>query len=123
MACNCHGDRKGYEENVRAYDQCLYCAKKHVVQAWQQWHEYEHELDNRDACSAELRACASHCKYIQPEIAKKARALALRIESVDDGGIPTIATEVQALKDDVNKALMDADKGILERLNSFRESK
>ena len=69
MGCGCHGDARKSTSEVRPYDQCLICARKHVVQAWQAWHEFGHELDNRDFCSAELRACAAHVKYIERDIA------------------------------------------------------
>jgi len=118
MGCGCHGDSKNSTLSVKSYDQCLTCARKHVAQAWQAWHEFTHEMDNRDFCSAELRACAAHCKYIQPEIAKTARDIAKKIELMEDG---MIADEIQRLKEDVTSAWLEDNPDLADKLNNFKE--
>ena len=118
MGCSCHGDRKAYEASVKAYDQCLACARKHVVQAWQLWHEFMHEMDNRDMCSAELRACASHCKYIAEDIAVECRDTAKQIELFEDGGI---AARIDALRHKVTERFLDDNPNLRQKYNSFKE--
>ena len=92
----------------------------HVVQAWQAWHEFEHELDNRDFCSAELRACASHCKYIERELAMESRNIAKAIEMFEDGGI---ATRIVNLKAKVEEALFRRDSELAEKYDKIKEHK
>ena len=114
MGCGCHGDSRKSTSEVRPYDQCLICARKHVVQAWQAWHEFGHELDNRDFCSAELRACAAHVKYIERDIAIEGRDIAKAIEMFEDGGIaPAPSATHSAISGGV-------DGGIAERIDGLR---
>ena len=120
MACSCHGDSKISTSNVRPYDQCMACARKHVVQAWQLWNEFEHELDNRDFCSAELRACASHCKYIERELAMESRNIAKAIEMFEDG---EIASRIVNLKAKVEEALFRRDSELAEKYDKIKEHK
>ena len=120
MSCSCHGDSRKDTTSVKPYDQCLICSRKHVVQAWQVWNEFEHELDNRDFCSAELRACASHCKYIERELAMESRNIAKAIEMFEDGGI---ATRIANLKAKVEEALFRRDSELAEKYDKIKEHK
>lgn len=118
MGCSCHGDVKNYEANVKPYDQCLMCAKKHIVQAWSAWHEFAHEMDNRDFVSAELRAAANHIKYIEKSIADDCRETAKRIEMLDDGDI---ASRIDALRRRITARFLEDNPNLNEKLNSYRE--
>lgn len=121
MSCSCHGDSRRSTTSVKPYDQCLICARKHVVQAWQAWNEFEHELDNRDMCSAELRACASHCKYLERDIAVESRDIAKSIEMFEDDG--KIAERIDGLKAKVEEALFRRYPELAERYNKLKEHK
>lgn len=118
MGCGCHGESRTFTKNVKPYEQCLTCARKHIIQAWQAWHEFTHEMDNRDFVSAELRACAAHCKYIQPEIAVQARDIAKEIELMEDG---KITEKIQKLKEDVTSAWLEDNPDLAVKLNNFKE--
>ena len=118
MACSCHGDSKISTSNVKPYDQCMTCARKHVVQAWQLWNEFTHEIDNRDFCSAELRACASHCKYIAKESATESRNIAKAIEMFEDGGI---AERIDGLRVRVEEAMFRRYPELAERYGTIKE--
>lgn len=118
MGCGCHGDSRRSTSEVRPYDQCLICARKHVVQAWQAWHEFGHELDNRDYCSAELRACASHVKYIERDIAIEGRDIAKAIEMFEDGGI---AERIDGLRVRVEEAMFAKYPELAERYERIKE--
>ena len=118
MGCGCHGDARRSTSEVRPYDQCLICARKHVVQAWQAWHEFGHELDNRDFCSAELRACASHVKYIDRDIAIEGRDIAKAIELFEDGGI---AERIDGLRARVEEAMLRGYPELAERYERIKE--
>lgn len=120
MSCSCHGDSKISTSNVRPYDQCMTCARKHVVQAWQAWHEFGHELDNRDYCSAELRACASHCKYIAKDIATESRDIAKAIEMFEDGGI---SDRIEKLKASVTEAFFEMNQDLKDKYDKIKEHK
>lgn len=118
MACSCHGDSKISTSNVRPYDQCMTCARKHVVQAWQLWNEFAHEIDNRDFCSAELRACASHCKYIERELAMESRDIAKAIEMFEDGGI---SDRLEKLKASVTEAFFARNQNLKDKYDKIKE--
>ncbi len=118
MSCDCHGDSKKSTLNVKPYDQCLMCARKHVNSAWNAWHEFGHELDNRDFCSAELRASASHCKYLQPELAKECRDIAKAIEMFEDGNL---AERIDTVRKGIANAFLEDNKDLLDKLISFKE--
>ncbi len=118
MSCDCHGDSRKSTLDVKPYDQCLTCARKHVNQAWNAWHEFGHELDNRDFCSAELRAAASHCKYIQPELAMKCREIAKAIELFEDGDI---AERIETVRLGITGAFLAENKILADKFNSFKE--
>ena len=118
MSCSCHGDSRKDTTSVKPYDQCILCARKHVVQAWQAWNEFEHELDNRDFCSAELRACASHCKYIERELAMESRDIAKAIEMFEDGGI---AERIDGLRTRVEEAVFARHPELAERYERIKE--
>ena len=118
MGCSCHGDSKISTSNVRPDDQCMACARKHVVQAWQAWHEFGHEIDNRDFCSAELRACASHCKYIEKAIATESRDIAKAIEMFEDGDI---SDRLEKLKASVTDAFFARNQNLKEKYDKIKE--
>ena len=118
MSCSCHGDSRKDTTSVKPYDQCLICSRKHVVQAWQSWNEFEHELDNRDFCSSELRACASHCKYIERELAMESRNIAKAIEMFEDGGI---AERIDGLRVRVEEAMFRRYPELAERYGTIKE--
>ena len=118
MGCSCHGDSKISTSNVKPCDQCMTCARKHVVQAWQAWNEFAHEIDNRDFCSAELRACASHCKYIEKEIATECRDIAKAIEMFEDGGI---SDRIEKLKASVTEALFARNQNLKDKYDKIKE--
>ena len=120
MGCGCHGDARKSTSEVRPYDQCLICARKHVVQAWQAWHEFGHELDNRDYCSAELRACAAHVKYIERDIAIEGRDIAKAIEMFEDGGI---SERLEKLKASVTDAFFARNQNLKEKYDKIKEHK
>ena len=116
FSCDQHAMESASE--VRPYDQCLICARKHVVQAWQAWHEFGHELDNRDYCSAELRACAAHVKYIERDIAIEGRDIAKAIEMFEDGGI---AERIDGLRKRVEEAMFVRYPELAERYETIKE--
>lgn len=80
MGCPCHG-KSGFEaKNITAFDQCLYCAKKHLITAWSLWNEHNYQDLNLEAIAGQLRLTVQHSMYIEKDIADKVRDLSLKIE-------------------------------------------
>jgi len=89
MSCNRHGKSGAAVTRTSPFDQCSTCAKKHVVKAWNLFHEFLYTDDNRDAISGQLRLAADHLMYDHREAAVKARDLAIMIEENRDAEIAT----------------------------------
>ena len=82
--CNCHGKRGVATTSVSPYDQCVSCARKHIVKAWTLWNEFTYTEDNRDFITGNLRLAVDHLMYEHREIALMARDLAMLVEAKKD---------------------------------------
>ena len=100
--CNCHGKRGVATASVSPYDQCVACARKHIVKAWTLWNEFTYTEDNRDFITGNLRLAVDHLMYEHRDIALMARDIAMLIEERKDteaakgwGGLLTAIREAR----------------------------
>jgi Asp-tRNA(Asn)/Glu-tRNA(Gln) amidotransferase B subunit len=89
VACGC-GKSSGRIRptgRTRPTDQCLFCAQKHIAEAFAAWLEYTYSAENRLWIIGQLRAAVSHTYRDHAAIADMARDLAHVIQQVRDADI------------------------------------
>lgn len=83
MACLCkmHGMSLTETKNVLPFDSCLFCTKKHLLQAWGAFTELGYEEQNLDYVASQLRLAVPHCQYLNRDLALKIRELSVDVEA------------------------------------------
>lgn len=125
MACGCgkSSTRIPPTGRTRPTDQCLFCAQKHIAEAFAAWHEYTYSAENRLWIIGQLRAAVSHTYRDHATIADLARDLAHIIQQVRDADISDdwarLAEAMQAAIDATTAAIPARRAALVdERANS-----
>ena len=82
-------------------DQCLYCAGKHLCEAWGCYHEYGYRRDDLRQIQSSLRLLVLHTFKSWPQLAKLARDCAVIIQKADFTAFEKRLDELCRLYDDV----------------------
>lgn len=83
MGCVCHGPSRLKADNISAYEQCRFCGSKHLVTAHALLTEYGYADKNLSHIDGQLRLSILHLQYIEEDIAKMIREVAVKIEQRD----------------------------------------
>ena len=125
MACGCgkSSTRIPPTGRTRPTDQCLFCAQKHIAEAFAAWHEYTYSAENRLWIIGQLRSAVSHTYRDHAAIADRARDLAHTIQQVRDADISDdwarLAEAMQAAIDATATAIPARRAALVDaRLNS-----
>jgi len=116
MACSCHKKEAKSAFSTKPDDQCVFCARKHIKNAWTAWGEFCYEDLNRDYCSGQLRAAADHMKFDHYDLAIRCRDLAVMIEEVGDTSILAVKTQLDRILEDVRNLVYKEHPDIPRRL-------
>jgi hypothetical protein len=76
-----HGMSLTETKNVLPFDSCLFCTKKHLLQAWGAFTELGYEEQNLDYVASQLRLAVPHCQYLNRDLALKIRELSVDVEA------------------------------------------
>lgn len=98
MACGCSKHLKQMEQveptttapvtatrmgGISPTEQCIYCAGKHLAEAWECWHEYGYRWDDLRHIQGALRAMVLHTYQKWPGLASMARDTATALQHAD----------------------------------------
>lgn len=118
MGCACHGGSKLAVTDILAFDQCLFCGMKHLTTAWSLWNEFSYQDLNLAAIDGQLRLAIGHLQYIEPELCRRIRDIALKIERRDLEGVSSKAFE--DLLEELQESIYRENPDMRERISRLR---
>lgn len=133
MACGCSKRKESSDSRERQYEmppakiqslkttpteQCIYCAGKHLAEAWECWHEQGYRQEDLRHIQGALRAIVLHTFSKWSGISKMARDCAVTLQHADFG---TFDRQLATLCDLYDEAFAKEEPEVQRRIDMARE--
>lgn len=127
MACGCsHKETKEIEaeaspQNMKTVgrtkptEQCIYCAGKHLAEAWECWHEQGYRNEDLRHIQGALRAMVLHTYQAWPGLAKLARECAVSLQKAN---FPIVEKQLDSLCKMYDEAFATAEPAVAAKIAS-----